>query len=228
MCDLPRSIRGSHGLERGLKSSASQRNSPLIRHRAQPCLAPGPVPATKDATKNKLLASGSWWSRVGGRAGNAPVTPRCGKGSDGTAAGVSPEEGRTHLRKQLGVRGHTAGEVGMGPWGVSRSLPPSVFLSLKPFLGSPHCTSLVRAMLHKSAQGSVTDRTRIRAQSSQSRGGRAPPGAAVQHHCAQWRHDGAASMAAAVTRSCSTTEVQLPDAAIQGGNESLIYIIFIS
>lgn len=51
---------------------------------------------------------------MGGRAGNAPVTPRCGKGSDGTAAGVSPEGGRTHLRKQLGVRGHTGGEVGMG------------------------------------------------------------------------------------------------------------------
>ena len=53
MCDLPRSIRGSHRVERGLQSSASQRNSLLIRHRAQTCLAPGPVPATKDAMKKK-------------------------------------------------------------------------------------------------------------------------------------------------------------------------------
>lgn len=100
--------------------------------------------------------------------------------------------------------------------GGEQAFASELFSLLSPSLGSPHCTSLARVMLQKSAQDLI--RTRLGAPEQPVRGWRAPSRGrrALPRRRAQWRGDGAVGVAATVPRSPLTTETQLPHLALQG------------
>ena len=136
--------------------------------------------------------------------------------------------------KGLGVSCHTGREVGMGRWRVSRSLPRNVFISLNPFLRSPHSSSLVwddvRINHHRILS---PDWTRIRAPGRPIQRLASTLqeclGSAVQQNsvqwwkCSLWR---GSTWRPPIIGSYRTLEIWLLDMAIQWGTEFLTLFNF--
>lgn len=93
--------------------------------------------------------------------------------------GVSPEERKAHPQSSQGLPVTQEVRLARAVRG-EQAFASDCSLSLSPSLGSPHCTSLVRVMLQKSAQdligpGSGPQNSRSRGWRAPSRGRRAVP-----------------------------------------------------